>query len=210
MVPTRRRQSDKQKATGYACQAQPDCCRKARTARPAVRRLRCRDQGFRCASHRRRALLGFRIPGWRRPRIGDQAHDARPHRGPALPGRAKPQRRSTIAHAWARTLPAPATTHAVLSTVAALSSATLREEVAPTLKPRTASSIAGYFANHVLPALGAKRARNVTFSDIAKMHRAIGADAKVAANRIVALVSSLYGWAAKAGEVPRGTNPRAT
>ena len=29
----------------------------------------------------------------------------------------------------------------------------------------------------------------------------------VAANRICALISSLYSWATKAGEVPRGVNP---
>jgi integrase len=40
------------------------------------------------------------------------------------------------------------------------------------------------------------------------LHRAIGARGlRVAANRVVALISSLYGWAGKAGEVPRGTNP---
>ena len=59
-----------------------------------------------------------------------------------------------------------------------------------------------------MPALGAKRARDVTYSDIAKLHRAIGAKgAQVAANRVVAFVGAFYSWAGKAGEVPRGTNP---
>ena len=43
---------------------------------------------------------------------------------------------------------------------------------------------------------------------MAKLHRAIGArGAQVTANRAIELVSSLYGWAGKAGEVPRGMNP---
>jgi hypothetical protein len=82
----------------------------------------------------------------------------------------------------------------------------MREE-APTLKRRTAALYAQYFRNHIVPALGSKRARNVSFSDIAKLHRAIGADAQVTANRVIALISSLYSWAGKAGEIPRGTNP---
>jgi integrase len=93
-------------------------------------------------------------------------------------------------------------------TIASLVERYMTEE-APTLKPKTARLYAGYFRNHIVPALGNKRARNVTFTDIAKMHRAIGADTPVAANRTVALMSSLYTWAGKAGEVPRGTNPAA-
>jgi hypothetical protein len=83
-------------------------------------------------------------------------------------------------------------------------------EEAPTLKPKTAKLYAGYFRNHIVPTLGGKRARNVTFSDVAKMHRAIGANTQVAANRVVALLSSLYTWAGKAGEIPAARIPRPT
>lgn len=94
------------------------------------------------------------------------------------------------------------------ATVADLMGRYLVEEVVPALKPRTANLYAQYAANHVVPALGAKRARDVTYSDIAKLHRAIGAKgAQVAANRVVAFVGAFYSWAGKAGEVPRGTNP---
>ena len=91
-------------------------------------------------------------------------------------------------------------------TVADLVKRYLAEEV--TLKPRTVDLYAGYAANHVVPALGSKRAAEVTYSDIAKLHRAIGAKGtQVAANRVVAFIGGFYAWAGKAGEVPRGTNP---
>jgi integrase len=94
------------------------------------------------------------------------------------------------------------------ATIADLVERYMREEVVPALKPRTAKLYAGYFRNHVVPALGTKRARDVTFSDIAKLHRGVGAaGTQVAANRVTSAVSSLYTWAGKAGEVPRDVNP---
>jgi integrase len=82
------------------------------------------------------------------------------------------------------------------------------EEEAPARKPSTARYYANLFRNHISPSLGRKRARDVNHSDVAKLHRAIGArGATVAANRVVELISSLYGWAGKAGEAPRGMNP---
>jgi integrase len=93
-------------------------------------------------------------------------------------------------------------------TVDAIIDRYMREEITPARKPRTAALYAQYFRNHVSPALGRKQAAVLTYSDIAKLHRAIGgAGAKVTANRVVSLIGSLYNWAGKAGEVPRGTNP---
>jgi integrase len=84
----------------------------------------------------------------------------------------------------------------------------MAEEVRPTLKPSTAKLYAKYFKNHIAPALGRKQASAVDFTDVAKLHRAIGARGfKVAANRVTALISGLYTWAAKAGQLPRGLNP---
>jgi Arm DNA-binding domain/Phage integrase, N-terminal SAM-like domain len=72
--------------------------------------------------------------------------------------------------------------------VAELAEAYMQEEVRPLLKPRTAALYAGYINNHFLPALGTRKARDVTHSDIAKLHRKIGAGgARVAANRTIAL-----------------------
>ena len=84
----------------------------------------------------------------------------------------------------------------------------MTEEITPARKRRTAALYAQYFRNHVSPTLGRRRAAAITYSEIAKLHRAIGAaGAEVTANRVVSLIGSLYNWAGRAGEVPRGTNP---
>jgi hypothetical protein len=55
-----------------------------------------------------------------------------------------------------------------------------------------------YFRVHVRPALGIKRAQEVTSTDVGKLHRKIGSKTPVTANRVVALLSSLFSWAARA------------
>jgi integrase len=93
------------------------------------------------------------------------------------------------------------------ATVAEVAARFMREKIEPTRKPTTVRYYANLFRLHILPKLGHKAARDVGFSDVAKLHRGIGAHTKITANRAVELVSSMYGWAGKAGEVPRGMNP---
>ncbi len=83
----------------------------------------------------------------------------------------------------------------------------MKEEIRPTRKPRTADLYDMYFRVHVRPALGSKRAREVTSADVGKLHRKIGAKTPVTANRVVALLSSLFSWAARLGKVPNDLNP---
>jgi integrase len=83
----------------------------------------------------------------------------------------------------------------------------MNEEIRPTRKPRTAELYDMYFRVHVAPALGSKRAREVTSADVGKLHRKIGTKTPVTANRIVALLSSLFSWAAGRGRVPKDLNP---
>jgi integrase len=92
-------------------------------------------------------------------------------------------------------------------TVADLIERFMREEVRPTRKPRTSDLYDMYFRVHVLPALGFRRAREITLADIAKLHRKIGAKTPVTANRVVALMSAVFSWAARLGEVPEDLNP---
>jgi integrase len=92
-------------------------------------------------------------------------------------------------------------------TVAVLVARYMAEEIEPQRKPGTVAYYAKLFRNHIVPALGRKRAVEVTYGDVVRLHRAVGTPAQVTANRAIALVSSLYSWAGRAGEVPRGTNP---
>jgi integrase len=93
-------------------------------------------------------------------------------------------------------------------TVAVIVERYLREEIEPACKPATAYLYRKYFRNYILPALGQKPASAIAYSDVAKLHRAIGArGSRVTANRVASLISSLYNWAGRAGEVPRIINP---
>jgi integrase len=83
----------------------------------------------------------------------------------------------------------------------------MRDEVRPIRKGRTAELYEMYFRRHVVPALGTKRAREVSRADVAKLHRKIGAKAPVTANRVVILISGLYSWAARNGRVPEEIKP---
>jgi integrase len=91
--------------------------------------------------------------------------------------------------------------------VAELINEFMHEEIRPTRKPRTADLYDIYFRVHVRPALGSKRAREVTSADVGKLHRKIGTKTPVTANRVVAVLSSLFSWAARLGKVPKDLNP---
>ena len=58
----------------------------------------------------------------------------------------------------------------------------------------------------VLPDLGTSKAAAVTRSDLAKLHLK-WKHTPTQANRMLAIVSSLYGFAARRGLVPEGRNP---
>jgi integrase len=90
------------------------------------------------------------------------------------------------------------------ATVGSLADRYMAQEIEPARKPATVALYRKYLNNHIRPAIGSKRARDVAYTDIAKLHRAIGAKAPVTANRVASLVGSLFRWAAKAGELPRG------
>jgi integrase len=91
--------------------------------------------------------------------------------------------------------------------LADLSNEFMKEEIRPTRKPRTADLYDMYFRVHVRPALGSKRATEVTSADVGKLHRKIGTKTPVTANRIVALLSSLFSWAGRLGKVRQDFNP---
>jgi integrase len=83
----------------------------------------------------------------------------------------------------------------------------LDEEITPTRKPGTTKLYKIYFQRHVVPTLGDKRTREVTHADAAKLHRSIGSKAPVTANRVIMVLSGLFSWAARVGEVPEDFRP---
>jgi integrase len=83
----------------------------------------------------------------------------------------------------------------------------LAEEVAPKRKPRTYELYTWYFWKIIGPKLGARKAGTITRSDVAKLHREIGADRQVTANRAIVALSGVFTWAGKHNLLPEGFNP---
>lgn len=83
----------------------------------------------------------------------------------------------------------------------------MADEVRLSRKPRTVELYDSYLRIHVLPELGSKRARDVTTADATRLHRHIGEDAPVTANRVMVFLSGMFRWAAEQGEIPKDLNP---
>ena len=73
-------------------------------------------------------------------------------------------------------------------------------------KPRTIVEDRRLLELHILPAIGALKLRDIAKADVARLHARMHAK-PIAANRAIALVSSILGWAERIGERPDGTNP---
>ena len=98
--------------------------------------------------------------------------------------------------------------HRASLTIAELGERFLTEEIAPKRKARTTELYELYLRRHVVPAIGTRKAREVSHADVAKLHRRIAAAGrKVTANRVTTFLSGMFTWAGKMGEVAKGTNP---
>jgi integrase len=93
------------------------------------------------------------------------------------------------------------------ATVRELSDKFLRADAKVGRKASTLALYELYFRVHILPAIGSKRARDVTRADITRLHRAVGVSKPATANRIVATLSGFFTWATKNREVDRTDNP---
>jgi integrase len=94
-------------------------------------------------------------------------------------------------------------------TMAELIERFLVDEVQPTRRASTAKLYAHYFEKHLVPALGATLADDLSHAQVTRLHRVVGASAPVTANRLVATLSGLFAWAGRQGEVKTGHNPAA-
>ena len=83
----------------------------------------------------------------------------------------------------------------------------LSEAVAPHKKPGTLALYRIYLRNMIEPELGAKRAAMITRNEVAQLHRRLGVETPVSANRALVTLSGLFTWAAKYKLVAEGINP---
>jgi Arm DNA-binding domain len=91
-------------------------------------------------------------------------------------------------------------------TVAELADRFLKEHVEPKRKPKTTALYRDLLDRIVKPAFGTTKADKVTRSTVAKLHSGLAAT-PFHANRMLAVVASMYAFASRAGLVPEGTNP---
>jgi len=80
------------------------------------------------------------------------------------------------------------------------------EYAEPMKKPRTRVEDARLLKIHILPKIGTQKVRDIGKADVARMHAALR-ETPVAANRALALLSAILGWAEKVGERPDNSNP---
>lgn len=92
------------------------------------------------------------------------------------------------------------------ATVAEIARAYLADHAQAKRKPRTAEHYRDVIERIVLPDLGTMKAETVTRSDVARLHLK-WKHTHVQANRMLGIVSGVYGFAAKRGLVPEGVNP---
>jgi integrase len=62
---------------------------------------------------------------------------------------------------------------------------------------------------HILPALGTRKASSLIKSDMIKLHSDLSDSRPILANRVIAVLGSMFTWASKSGLVPEGFNPTA-
>ena len=91
-------------------------------------------------------------------------------------------------------------------TFAAVADDFLRLHVATKRKGRTGSEYRRLLDKCILPAIGSKRVTDVKRADVAKLHaRLVGVPYE--ANRALALISVVWGWAARREELDAAANP---
>ena len=106
------------------------------------------------------------------------------------------------------------------ATVRELAERFLAEHVAKRRKPSTAALYASALRLHVIPQIGDQKAVDISRSDLLRLHSDLSSrktqkiakgkrttGGPVVANRVLAVVGSMYAWAGKQGRVPEGCNP---
>jgi hypothetical protein len=89
-------------------------------------------------------------------------------------------------------------------TIAQLVDLFISEHAKPKRKARTAADYAAVLHNHLVPRFGKRATDQLTPSDISQLHLSLR-DRPYQANRLVAVVASMYGFAIRQGIVQRGT-----
>jgi integrase len=90
--------------------------------------------------------------------------------------------------------------------VAELSDRFMAEHIEPKRRPKTAAFYRDVLDRIVKPEFGSKKADKLTRAEVAKLHGKMKST-PFQANRVLAIIASMYGFAVRAGVLPDGTNP---
>ena len=93
-----------------------------------------------------------------------------------------------------------------MPTVAELADSFMSDHVTAKRKGRTAEFYRDILDRIVNPAVGTSKADKLTRGQVGRLHSSL-ADTPFQANRVLAVVGSIYAFAARAGIVPDGNNP---
>ena len=91
-------------------------------------------------------------------------------------------------------------------TVAELADRFMTDHVLPKRKTSTAVLYRGILDRHVRPAVGTTKADKLSRQQVGKLHSSL-AQAPFQANRMLAVVGSMYAYGERAGIIPEGINP---
>jgi hypothetical protein len=142
-------------------------------------------------------------PSWHRTCWSETVHGIGPPRGAHASAHAK----TILGEVAAGKDPAKERSPANFAiTIAQLVDVCIAEHASPKRKPRTAADYTALLHNHLVPRFGKRGADQITSSDISQLHLSLR-DTPYQANRLVAVVASMYAFAVRQGIVQRGTNP---
>jgi integrase len=82
----------------------------------------------------------------------------------------------------------------------------ISEHAKPKRKARTASDYEAVLKGYLVPRFGSRAVAQITAAEISQLHLSLR-DRPYQANRLVAVIASMYGFAARRGAVPKATNP---
>jgi len=90
--------------------------------------------------------------------------------------------------------------------IAQLAESFISQHVEPKRKAKTAAGYSAVLNNYFVPKFGRKAAHQVSAAEISQLHLSLR-DRPYQANRLLAVIASMYGFASRRGIVPRGLNP---
>ncbi|WP_158809359.1 site-specific integrase [Beijerinckia sp. L45] len=127
--------------------------------------------------------------------------------GPVTPEEARARAKAILGAVAAGQDPALQAAHPALAiTLNDLVDTFINEHVEAKRKARTATGYAAILHKNVVPRFGKRAADGIARNEIAQLHLSMR-NRPYLANRVLAIVASMYSFARKAGLVPKGTNP---